>query len=273
MNNPFENLGGGARAYVDVRPGYPAGAIDELFHATLAARGSGGAQRSGRMSCDQEFDPGRVLRIADIGAGTGKLTADLLAAGEARIELWAVEPAEDMRVAFAYALPHFPPEQILSRTAEDTGLDDAYFDALTYGQCWHWLDAKAAAAEAARILRPGGVIAIFYNQLAVEVPWVKRLTRIMRSGDVHRFDRPPYLGPGFTAPELHMYDWHDTVQVTDIFELGTTRSSWIRSTPENRARMRENLRWYLYDHLGFSDDKPVRLPYHTYLWLARLRCT
>jgi SAM-dependent methyltransferase len=44
--------------------------------------------------------------------------------------------------------------------AEATGLAPGSFDAVTAGTCWHWFDAHAAAAEALRVLRPGGRLAI-----------------------------------------------------------------------------------------------------------------
>ena len=40
--------------------------------------------------------------------------------------------------------------------AEETGLPDDNFDVVTAGQCWHWFDRPRAAAEVARLLRPGG---------------------------------------------------------------------------------------------------------------------
>ena len=55
--------------------------------------------------------------------------------------------------------------------AEDTGLDADSFDLVTAGQCWHWFDSGAALAEARRVLRPGGVLAIVhYSYLPEHTP-------------------------------------------------------------------------------------------------------
>ncbi|TBW20983.1 class I SAM-dependent methyltransferase [Arcanobacterium bovis] len=243
MFNPYAHMDGPAQSYVDVRPSYPQQIIERLG-----------------------LNPG--AKVLDIGAGTGKLTQMLCDTGA---DVWAVEPAHEMRIAFQCALGDFPTEQLREASAEDTGLPASSFDMVTYGQCWHWLNGEQALREALRILRPEGKIAIINNQLDVSVPWVHRLTRIMRSGDVHRFDRPPELSSDFTQPEFFSCTWEDHLTIEQIFELGTTRASWIRSTQENRRKMRSNLAWYLREHLGYDDGVPIVLPYHTYLWVAERR--
>lgn len=55
-----------------------------------------------------------------------------------------------------------------------------------------------------------------------------------------------------------------------ILTLGTTRSSYIRSSEAGRERMQANLRWYLYDHLGYAPGELVTIPYATLVWLTHL---
>ena len=241
VQNPFLQIGGGAAAYRDVRPSYPADIISQLPLSSHTP-------------------------VADIGAGTGKLTAQLCQISDS---VWAVEPAKEFREIFRQELPDFPNSRLVSATAENTGFAPATFSLLTYAQCWHWLDAEKAAQEAARILTPGGAVAIVYNQFDVSIPWVLQLSRIMRSGDVHRFDKPPKLGKDFSSPQLERSYWIDTLRVPELFALGTTRSSWIKSSAENRQKMRENLSWYICEELGIDfAEGIIRLPYHTLLWTA-----
>ena len=167
--NPFVSEGG---AYDSVRPAYPHEAVTALIDAARRARG---ASETGR---------GGPLRAADIGAGTGKMS-ELLARGGLLVD--AVEPSEAM---------HAQASSIEGVTwhagvAEETGLPNGVYDIVVFAQSWHWMDPERAGLEAARILAPGGALAIVWNQMAVSIPWVHRLTRIMRSGDVHRPDRPP----------------------------------------------------------------------------------
>ena len=246
--NPFVGEGG---AYDSVRPAYPDEAVAALIDAARRARG---ASETGR---------GGPLRAADIGAGTGKMS-ELLARGGLLVD--AVEPSEAMR-AQASSIEGVTWH---AGVAEDTGLPNGVYDIVVFAQSWHWMDPERAGLEAARIVAPGGALAIVWNQMAVSIPWVHRLTRIMRSGDVHRPDRPPTPGGGFAPMALTQIAWEDRMTPEEILTLGTTRSSYIRSSEAGRARMQENLRWYLYDHLGYAPGEQVTIPYATLVWLTHL---
>lgn len=246
--NPFVGEGG---AYNSVRPAYPDEAVAALVDAARRARG---ADASGR---------GGPLRAADIGAGTGKMSESLARAG---LLVDAVEPSEAMRAQAS------PIEGVTwhDGVAEWTGLPNDLYDIVVFAQSWHWVDSERAGLEVERILAPGGALGIVWNQMDVSIPWVHRLTRIMRSGDVHRPDKPPTPGGGFAPMTLTQVAWEDRMTPEQILTLGTTRSSYIRSSEAGRARMQENLRWYLYDHLGYAPGETVTIPYTTLVWLARL---
>lgn len=246
--NPFVGEGG---AYNSVRPAYPDEAVAALVDAARRARG---ADASGR---------GGPLRAADIGAGTGKMSESLARAG---LLVDAVEPSEAMRAQAS------PIEGVTwhDGVAEWTGLPNDLYDIVVFAQSWHWVDSERAGLEVERILAPGGALGIVWNQMDVSIPWVHRLTRIMRSGDVHRPDKPPTPGGGFAPMTLTQVAWEDRMTPEQILTLGTTRSSYIRSSEAGRARMQENLRWYLYEHLGYAPGETVTIPYTTLVWLARL---
>ena len=246
--NPFVGEGG---AYDSVRPAYPDEAVAALIAAARSGRGVNAPGRDG------------PLRAADIGAGTGKMSELLARAG---LLVDAVEPSEAMR-AQASSVEGVTWHDGL---AEETGLPNGVYDIVVFAQSWHWVDEARAGVEAARILAPGGALAIVWNQMAVSIPWVHRLTRIMRSGDVHRPDRPPTPGGNFAPMTLTQVAWEDRMTPEEILTLGTTRSSYIRSSEAGRARMQENLRWYLYDHLGYAPGEQVTIPYATLVWLTHL---
>jgi SAM-dependent methyltransferase len=141
------------------RPGYPAAAIAAIGLPSGA-------------------------RVADVGAGTGKLTRALLAAG---LDVVAVEPLDGMRERFVAELPEV---EALAGTAEALPLADASVDGVVSGDAFHWFDLDRAPAELARVVRPGGVLAIFGNMPAGAPPegWGQPL------GDLLASVRPPHPG-------------------------------------------------------------------------------
>lgn len=239
--NPFHTP---APLYGRVRPAYPREAVDAVL------------------------GPHAVGPVADIGAGTGKLTALLCERGA---QVVAIEPSAAMRAQLRDALGKHPLLRIFDATAEQTTLPEGSVNVAAYAQSWHWMDAERAGQEANRIVAPGGHVAIMWNQMNVELPWVHRLTRIMRSGDVHRPNKPPRLPQPWADAELTMLAWEDRVTPESLLELGTTRSSYLRQNEAGRARMQENLRWYLYEHLEFSPGQEIDLPYTTQVWVAARR--
>ena len=243
--NPYQYETG---IYNRVRPAYPSEIIELIQRACVRER------------------PSSTVHIADIGAGTGKMTRLLAAVPDSHV--YAIEPAVVMRDALnAETLPCVT---VSEGCAEATGLRTDSINAAVFAQSWHWCDPDATSAELARILDSNGSVHIVWNQLDVSIPWVKRLTRIMRSGDVHRADKPPLLGPDFTRPQLTEVIWNEQMTLTDILALARTRSSYLRANATYRAKMQTNLRWYLHDHLGISDTTTVSLPYRSLYWRSYL---
>jgi SAM-dependent methyltransferase len=131
-------FGSETEAYALGRPGYPRAAIEFCI----------GDERR---------------RVLDLGAGTGKLTAELLALGH---EVVAVEPLDPMRALIPAAAG------ALAGSAESIPLEDASVDAVVVGQAFHWFDQGTALGEIVRVLRPGGWLGLLWNLLDDDVPWV-----------------------------------------------------------------------------------------------------
>jgi len=115
--------------------------------------------------------PIRGSRALDLATGPGTVALELAARGSTvvGIDVSAEQIATARRVAGERKLDDRAAFRVAR--AEDTGLEEGSFDLVTAGQCWHWFDAAAATAEARRILRPGGVLAIVeYSYLAAHDP-------------------------------------------------------------------------------------------------------
>lgn len=120
-----------AQDYARYRPGYPPEVIAWL-----------------RERCG--LGPGTC--VADVGAGTGLFTRQLLAAGA---EVTGIEPNAAMRAQSGLPLRE--------GRAEATGLPDASCDLVTAAQAYHWFEPEATRAEFRRILRPGGWAVLLWN--------------------------------------------------------------------------------------------------------------
>ena len=94
--------------------------------------------------------PSRDCPIAEIGAGTGKLTKMLLARG---YMVRAVEPNSAMR---KYGIENTRDQDIKWSvgTGEDTGFEDDSFDLVAFGSSFNVTDRSLALKEVARISRP-----------------------------------------------------------------------------------------------------------------------
>jgi SAM-dependent methyltransferase len=117
-------------------------------------------------------------RVLDLGAGTGKLTAALVALGA---EVVAVEPDRAMLSELRRVLPTV---RALPGSAEAIPLPGASFDAVLAGNAMHWFDMAVAGLEIARVLVPNGIVAGLWNIVDDRVEWVAALERVSGSAAI-----------------------------------------------------------------------------------------
>ena len=98
--------------------------------------------------------------IADIGAGTGKFSKQLLDRGST---VYCVEPNDDMRNTAVKELGKYNKFHAVDGTATDTKLDDKSVDFISTAQAFHWFDTFLFKKECKRILRENGLIFLIWN--------------------------------------------------------------------------------------------------------------
>ncbi len=130
------------------------------------------------------LEPAPGLRVLDLGAGTGKLTATLVALSA---EVTAVEPDRAMLTELRRALPEV---RALPGSAEAIPLPDASVDAVLAGNAMHWFDMAVAGPEIARVLASGGILAGLRNVMDDRVDWVAGLARVSGSAAIGPRDTP-----------------------------------------------------------------------------------
>ena len=104
--------------------------------------------------------------VADIGSGPGNLAALLLPIAK---EVVGIEPNREMREAGEQLLADRPNFRSVDGSAEATKLDDRSVDLVTVAQAFHWFDREACRREFQRILRPGGHVALVWNDRLTDV--------------------------------------------------------------------------------------------------------
>ncbi|ATE56361.1 class I SAM-dependent methyltransferase [Actinosynnema pretiosum] len=159
-----ESFGVDADRYDRTRPSYPSGVVEAVLAALSGGSGVGGGAGVG--------DAPGVVEVVDVGCGTGIVARQFRDAG---CRVLGVEP--DPRMAEFTREGGIPVEVARFEEWEAAG---RRFDAVVCGQAWHWIDPDAGAARAAGVLRPGGVLAIFWNAARVVGEVGERFDQVYR---------------------------------------------------------------------------------------------
>jgi SAM-dependent methyltransferase len=219
--------------------------------------------------------------VVDLGAGTGRASLAMAGIGW---RVTAVEPGKPMLdMLRAQAANEGLLISTLQASAEDTGLDAASVDLVTAAQSFHWFDKERALAEIARILKPAGGLALFWNardtsRSAFLADYEALLKRSLKETDSGRYE---WEGPdetrraieahqtAFAAPELTQLQ-HEVLMTDEDFIGMAFTASYVRVglTPEEQDRFRLDLAALLGRH-GLNDGRPFPVPYRLDLWTAR----
>jgi ubiquinone/menaquinone biosynthesis C-methylase UbiE len=244
---PTERFTERAGDYARWRPTYPEAALRD------AIQGLG--------------DPNGLV-VADIGAGTGISSRQVASLGP---RVFAIEPNAEMRGA---AEPH-PRVTWRDGRAESTGLPDRSVGLVLCAQAFHWFEAAPALREFRRILRPGGRLAILWNQKDVSDPFTKEyyglVDRAAEESGQHKVRSTErhldaVSASGLFAPQPVRIYRHLQALDEEGF-LGRTRSaSYVPKEGAIADRLLADLRALHARHRG--PDGIARLVYKTELFLA-----
>ena len=239
----------GADAYERARPGYPGDAVAWLAD-TLRIR--------------------PASRVADIGAGTGKLTASLLELGARVI---AVEPVEAMRNHLAEALPS---AGVVAAAAEALPFASASVDSVVAAQAFHWFDAGRALPEIRRVLAEGGRLGLVWNARDRSVDWVAEMAAIVDAyGDaIRRHEsgewRSAFPAPGFGPLEERVFSNVQTITREGVVDRVASTSFIARLPDDERGTVLERIRSLLDTHAQTRDTDPIEFPHLTRVyWCER----
>ncbi|CAN5506222.1 class I SAM-dependent methyltransferase [soil metagenome] len=236
-----------APTYARIRPTYARSSIGELKQAI-----------------------GTTGRVLDVAAGTGILTGQLARAG---LQLIALEPVAEMLSQLQRSLPAVPAAR---GVAEHLPFAAGSVDAVVVGTAFHWFDGPAAVAEAVRILRPDGVLALLWNQRDNSVDWVRRYGEALLS---ERPEGRPYesadwetvvrTASSFGPVERSSHPNPQPSSPAALVERAASTSFVADAAPEARDRVLERVRALAATHPDLSGRSQFDLPYVTELYLWR----
>lgn len=236
---PYTAFAEVAGAYERGRPGYPEDAVRWL---------------AGDEPCD----------VVDLGAGTGKLTRALVGLGH---RVTAIEPLPEM----LELLPAEAPGAFaILGNAEVLPLPDSFADVVTCAQSFHWFDHALALPEIARVLRPGGRLAIVWNTRDEGEPWVAQLSALIGNEMVGENDSiAPIDASGLFEPvETAVFRFDQLVDRETLLDLVLSRSYCAKLPPAEREPVLDAV-GRLYDETAGAEG--VRLPYVTECFRASRR--
>jgi ubiquinone/menaquinone biosynthesis C-methylase UbiE len=234
-------------AHYDSRADYAASALDRALTGMGLSRGD---------------------RVADVGAGTGKLARPLAERG---LAVNAVEPNDEMRsrgVRNTRGLPVTWREG----TGEQTGLDAGSVKAVTFGSSFNVVDQRAALREARRIVEPRGWFCCLWNHRDLDDPLQGRIEAIIRRAIAdydygsRREDPTPVLTLSGLFEGVQPFSAGFQVQMSRAAAIDAWRSHGTLARQAG-ARFPE-----IVDAIAAElDDDVVSVAYTTRGWYARFR--
>jgi SAM-dependent methyltransferase len=200
-------------------------------------------------------------RVLDLGAGTGRLTRQLVDAGADAVV--ALEPDPGMRAVLARLLPDV---ELVDASAEAIPLPDGSVDAVTAGEAFHWFRLDETLPEIHRVLRRDGGVALFWTLWDDDDPLFHRLNALVNSlrAPVSReagVDHPLRHSALFGNLEWQKFPHVQVAPKELLIERVMSSSAVITAVPEERKRV-------LDDVAAMVPDGDVRCPLITTVGVA-----
>jgi len=210
-----------------------------------------------------------VPRVLEIGAGSGQATRQMLSRGW---QVVALEPGVDLARAARSDLDEFDHVEVRIARFEDADLADDSFDLVTAATAWHWVDPSIGMPKAARLLRPDGTLALWWNAHVPDTtdPGWKPIRDVYERIAPHLArlapltpDRPDYdpvaeltASPWFTNIEHHDFPFAVTYTAAEFLALIDTYASHRTLDDRTRQQLHDALNETINTQLGGTVTKP-----------------
>jgi len=200
--------------------------------------------------------------VLELGAGTGKLTQVLHGGGH---DVLATDPLPEMLTRLAR---HVPVKHVVA-SAEHIPLRSRSVDLVVCGQSFHWFDHDTALPEIARVLRPGGVLALVWNTYDESIPWVRRLKDLLSPESHEERAMPLMATPYFGFVEKKQFRFWQPHTAATLADLTRSVSHVATMNESDRAGVLAKVD-RLYAEYGRGHDGML-LPWVTRCYRAVVR--
>lgn len=190
--------------------------------------------------------------VLDVGSGDGRLAAMMTTAGH-HVTCIDSDPARAQRIA-----KRLPPGRVCIAKAESLPIRSFRYDVVTVQESFTRFAPGLALAEFARVLRPGGHVAVVFTSRDDTVPWVKRLARRLQEED------PTAMVGDFGRDTIAALESSNHFTDIDVRTFRTwvpiTRDSLLAMVRQRPAiaRLPEDRRSQLLDDVGELYDSSAR---------------
>jgi SAM-dependent methyltransferase len=237
--DPARSFGQVADAYDRARPSYPTEAAEWMVERPRAS-------------------------VLELGAGTGKLTEHLVTSGH---RVLATDPSAPMLRLLRARVRR---AEVAQSAAEAIPTASRSVDVVACAQAFHWFDHERAMPEIARVLRPGGVLSLVWNDRDERIPWVRRLGELIGPAG-HDLDPTRAIKESelFEDVETKTFRFWQPLTQELLRDVVVSRSNIAVLDQSERARVFRQVD-ALYDEYGRGADGML-LPYVTRAYRATVK--
>jgi ubiquinone/menaquinone biosynthesis C-methylase UbiE len=240
-NNPFDLL---ATEYDDYRSGYSRSLYDQLA----------------------EFGFASGWNVLDVACGTAFASAPLAERG---MSVTGVDLSEPM---LARARMRIPQGTFLRGNAEALPFKDGQFDAALCAQAIHWMDQRRAVAEMARVVRPGGRVAVWWKKLIADDPICVFRAEAARA--VGAQEPPDLMSGSFRAFYQHPFKERWLRVLPHAIMTNTERWIGYERTRARKGHFGEKFEEYLAElerrMREVGGEKPFQVKYSQFLYVGEV---
>jgi ubiquinone/menaquinone biosynthesis C-methylase UbiE len=217
--------------YDTFRPSYPVATIQEIITTANLSKAS---------------------RVLEIGAGSGKATAQFAEVG---FEMLCLDPGEDL---VKIGNEKFGSKNIrfVASRFEEYPLPPKYYDAILSAQAFHWVPKPVGLEKCAATLKPNGYLLPFWNiEILDDTPFDKKLLTIIdrydaftsTASEANYQKRMESIcleiaeSGYFSAPRVVKSPWSRTYTADEYYGYLLTGQFFIQQPPEVKRACYEEL--------------------------------